>query len=373
MLKRTIAAGQRRFSCDLKWRSMDATKKSKRERSMFKAIRNLAAFAIPLAMFSSPLSAQSVQEFYKLNNLQLRVGSSPGGGYDTVGRSVGAHIARHIPGNPSVVIQNVPGAGSLVLANQIANTAPRDGSVIGLVQNGMLVAPLLMGGKAKFAMGGLTLIGSPAPETQIVVVSRASKANSIKDILTNEIIVGASAPGTGIHDMSLAMNSLLGTKFKIVSGYKGTSDIDLAIERGEVEGYGAQGWGSVRARNLAQVKRGDLRILAQYGTSKHPELSDVPLFDLPTDIIDRQAVLLMWARPAIGRPFIAPPGIPADRTAALRNAFDATMKDPKFLAEATKLGLEVNPTTGAELDAIVAELAVTSPKAVQRLLKILSH
>ncbi len=339
---------------------------------MFIASRFKVTMAVGIAMFSPPAFAQTPESFYKATQLQLRVGSSPGGGYDTVARTVGGHIGRHIPGNPSVVIQHVPGAGSLVLANQIANTAPRDGSVIGLVQNGMLVAPLLMRGQAKFVMGGLTLIGSPAPETQIVIVSRASSAKSINDILTKEIIIGASAPGTGIHDMSLAMNSLLGTKFKIVSGYKGTSDIDIAIERGEVEGYGAQGWGSVRARNQAQLKSGDLRILAQYGTSKHPELPDVPLFHLPTNIIDRQAVLLMWARPAIGRPFIAPPGLPADRREALRQAFVDTMKDPAFLAEAMKVGVEVNPQSGAELDAIVRELAGTSPEAVQRLQKLLS-
>ena len=340
---------------------------------MFIASRFKVIMAAGIVIFSPPVFAQNPESFYKATQLQLRVGASPGGGYDAVARTVGGHIGRHIPGSPSVVIQHVPGAGSLVLANQIANTAPRDGSVIGLVQNGMLVAPLLMRGQAKFAMGGLTLIGSPAPETQIVIVSRASSAKSINDILTKEIIIGASAPGTGIHDMSLAMNSLLGTKFKIVSGYKGTSDIDIAIERGEVEGYGAQGWGSVRARNQAQLKSGDLRILAQYGTTKHPELLDVPLFDLPTNIIDRQAVLLMWARPAIGRPFIAPLGLPADRREALRQAFADTMKDPAFLAEAMKVGVEVNPQSGAELDAIVDELAGTSAEAVQRLQKILSQ
>ena len=340
---------------------------------MFIASRFKVIMAAGIVIFSPPVFAQNPESFYKATQLQLRVGASPGGGYDAVARTVGGQIGRHIPGSPSVVIQHVPGAGSLVLANQIANTAPRDGSVIGLVQNGMLVAPLLMRGQAKFAMGGLTLIGSPAPETQIVIVSRASSAKSINDILTKEIIIGASAPGTGIHDMSLAMNSLLGTKFKIVSGYKGTSDIDIAIERGEVEGYGAQGWGSVRARNQAQLKSGDLRILAQYGTTKHPELLDVPLFDLPTNIIDRQAVLLMWARPAIGRPFIAPLGLPADRREALRQAFADTMKDPAFLAEAMKVGVEVNPQSGAELDAIVDELAGTSAEAVQRLQKILSQ
>lgn len=317
-------------------------------------------------------NADSVASFYKDRQLTLKVGSSPGGGYDRVARSVASHLGKHIPGNPTIVVQNVPGAGSLVLANQIANTAPKDGSVIGLVQNGMLVAPLLTPGQAKFTMQQLTLIGSPAPETQIVVVSRSSPARTIEDVLTKEIVVGASAAGTGIHDMSLAMNALLGTKFKIVAGYKGTNDIDLAIERGEVQGYGAQGWGSIRSRNMAQVKNGDLRILAQYGTKKHPELAHVPVFALPRNEIDRQAVLLMWARPAIGRPFIAPDGVPAERVMALRTAFMATMKDPAFLDEARKSGLEVNPLSGEELEEIVKELRTTTPAAVERLQKVLA-
>lgn len=333
----------------------------------------LRVLLVLLALLAPTVAAaQSVADFYKGSQFQVRVGSAPGGTYDLVARVVAQHITRHIPGNPSVIVQNVPAAGSLVLANQIANTAAKDGSVIGLVQNGMMVAPLLTPTQAKFKLEDLTLIGSPSPETQIVMVSKASSAMTIKDVLSQEILVGASAAGTGIHDMSLAMNHLLGTRFKIVSGYKGTGDIDLAIERGEVHGYGAQGWGSVRSRNMAQIKSGELRILAQYGTRKHPELPDVPLFDLPKDEIDRQAVLLMWARPAIGRPFIAPKGIPAERVAALRKAFMDTMADQAFRADCEKQGLEVNPLSGEELDEIVAELAKTRPEAVEKLQKILS-
>lgn len=322
-----------------------------------------------------PLSvaAQGVADFYKGKQIQLRVGSAVGGGYDLAGRVIAAHINKYIPGNPNIIVQNVVGAGSLILTNQLANAAPKDGTVIGLVTNGMPTAPLLTPDQAKFDMSKFHWIGSPAPEAQIVMVWRTAPAMTLKDLFTVETTVGATAPGTAIYDVPVVMNALMGTKFKVISGYEGTAQIDLAMERGEVHGYGAQGWGSAKTRNMAQIQKGDMRILVQYGTKKHPDLPDVPLYDLPQNEVDRQGLLLMFSRQEFGRPLVFPEGVPADRVAALRKAFQDTMKDPAFRAEATKAGLEINPTSGEELEALNVQIMKTGPQAVERVRKLLTQ
>jgi tripartite-type tricarboxylate transporter receptor subunit TctC len=287
------------------------------------------------------------------------------------GRLVAPYLQKYIPGSPAVVVQNVPGAGSLTLANQLYNTAAKDGTVIGLVTNGMPTAPLLTPDSARFDVSKFTWVGSNAPEAQIVVVWHTAPVKTVADLFTTEIIVGATTPGVAIYDMPVVTNALLGTKFKIVSGYEGSAQIDLATERGEVQGQAALGWISAKTRNMAAIRDGQLRIIAQYGLKKHPDLLEIPLFDLPKNDIDRQALLLMFARQEYGRPLVLPPGVPADRVAAIRAAFMMSMKDQDFRADAQKAGLEVNPVSGEELDALTRDVLKSNPESVKRLRALL--
>ena len=332
------------------------------------------ALAALLSLCSSwaTLAQDAVADFFRGKQVFIRIGFAAGSGYDLAGRLVGPHLGKYIPGNPAVVVQNVPGAGGITLTNQLYNTAPKDGTVIGLISNGMPTAPLLTPEQARFDMTKFAWIGSNAPETQIIVVWHTSPVRSIADLFKYETIVGATAPGVAIYDMPVILNALVGTKFKIVSGYEGTAQIDLATERGEVHGQAGLGWVSAKARNMAVINERKLLLIAQFGQKKHPDLPDVPLFELPKDEIDRQALLLMFARQEYGRPLLLPPGVPPERVAALRRAYLAVMKDPEFLKDAEKAGLEINPVSGEDLDALTREIMQTKPQAVAKLRAILT-
>lgn len=335
-------------------------------------IRILIALA---ALCSMPIAfaQDAVSDFYRGKQVFLRIGSAPGSGYDLAGRIVAPYLSRYIPGNPNIVVQSVPGAGSLILANQLYNTAPRDGTVIGLVSNGMPTAPQLTPDQARFDATKFSWIGSNAPETQVIMLSEKAPVVKLEDLFTVETIVGATAPGVAIYDVPAVLNALSGTKFKIVSGYEGTAQIDLATERGELHGQAALGWISAKTRNMADIKSGRLRILAQFGFKRHPDLPDIPLFPEPGADIDKEAFAVMIARQDYGRPLILPPGVPADRVAALRSAYSKAMDNPDLRKEAERAGLEINPVSGEELDALTRRIVQTSPAAISKLRSILSQ
>ena len=335
-------------------------------------IRGLIAFAA-LCWTPFAFAQDAVSDFYRGKQIFLRIGSAPGSGYDLAGRIVAPYLARYIPGSPSIVVQSVPGAGSLILANQLYNTAPKDGTVIGLVSNGMPTAPQLTPEQARFDATKFIWVGSNAPETQIIMLSDQAPAKTLDDLFKLETIVGATAPGVAIYDVPAVLNALSGTKFKIVSGYEGTAQIDVATERGELHGQAALGWISAKTRNMADIKSGKLRLLAQFGAKPHPDLPNVPLFPAPANEVDRQAFAMMIARQDYGRPLVLPPGVPADRVAALRSAFMQAMKNPDLLKEAERAGLEINPVSGEELDALTRQIVQTSPPAVAKLRAILSQ
>jgi tripartite-type tricarboxylate transporter receptor subunit TctC len=327
-----------------------------------------------LALACSAIGAQaqiSVENFYRGKQIQLRIGTPAGSGYDIAGRLVAAHLGKYIPGHPNIIVQNVPGAGSLTLANQLYNTAARDGTVLGMVTNGLPTAPLLTPETTHFDLAQFGWIGSPAPETMMVMVWHTAPVQTIEDLLKTELVVGGVSPGTATVDNPLVANAVLGTKFKLVAGYEGTTAIDLAMERGEVQGHGGIGWVTVKARNQRWLAEKKVRIIAQYGMRKHPELQDVPLFELPKDELARQEIFVMFARQEYGRPLLAPPGVPPDRLAALRTAFLATMKDPDFIREAQRATVEINPTTGEELNKLSAQIIATKPAALEKLRKVL--
>jgi len=328
-----------------------------------------AFFAIALA---APAQAQSVEEFYRGKRIEIRVGTGPGGGYDLAARLLARYIGKYIPGNPTAIVQNVPGAASLALMNQLYNTAPTDGTVLGVVTNGVPTAPLLTPEAVRFDLTRFQWIGSPAPETQIVMVWSKARTQTLADLFTTETIAGAIGPGTATYDVPMITNPILGTKFKIVSGYANTAQIDLAMERGEVDGHAALGWVSAKTRNQKWIEEGKVKILAQYGFRAHPDLPQVPLFELPKDENERQAITVMFIRQEFGRPFLVPPNVPAARLAALRRAFEASMRDPGFIADARKAEMEVSPVAGEELDKLSAQVSATRPEVAKRLRAILA-
>jgi tripartite-type tricarboxylate transporter receptor subunit TctC len=281
-------------------------------------------------------------------------------------------MGTHIPGSPSIVVQNVPGAGSLTLANQIYNVSPRDGSVFALANNGMPTAPYLSPDQARFDPSRFSWIGSTNRESEIVFLWHAAPIDSIDDLFRKEVIVGGVAPGTATVDYPLAANAILGTKFKVISGYESTPQIDLAMERGEVMGDGGLGWITAKAEDAKLIADKKVKVIAQYGARKAPDLPDVPLLGFGKTEADRQALTLLYARQDYGRPFFAPPDIPKARLDALRAAFDATLKDPAFLADAQALKWEIEPVAGTELEQLTERLAATPPEVAARLRDILN-
>jgi tripartite-type tricarboxylate transporter receptor subunit TctC len=332
----------------------------------------VAALALALAVGCSPGHAQdAVADFYRGKQVQVRIGSAPGSGYDIAARLVAAHIGKYIPGNPTLIVQNVPGAGSLTLTNQLYNTAPRDGTVIGAITNGMPTAPMLSPENARFDISRFGWIGSTAPETILVMMWHSSGITSMRDLFEKEVVVGAVAHGTATMDNPLAANAFLGTKFKIVAGYEGTTHIDLAMERGEVMGHAGIGLVTAKARNQQWLAEKKVKLVAQFGFKQNPELPDVPLFEMPKDESARQAMTVIIARQEFGRPLLTPPGVPAERLAALRLAFDAAMKDPELLKDAARQTLEINPVSGDELDKLSARILATPPEVAARLRQVL--
>ena len=325
-----------------------------------------------LTLAATTIVARAQEDFYRGKQIFLRVASSAGSGYDLAARLTGQHWGKHIPGNPSIVVQNVPGAGGITLMNQLSYTAPKDGTVLGLVTNGMPTAPLLMPDQARFDISKFAWIGSNAAETQIIMLWHTAPALTIEGLSKVESIVGTTTTGVAIYDMPIMLNALAGTKFKVVSGYEGTAQIDLAAERGEVHGQVGIGWVSAKTRNLQQINDRKLVLVAQFGVKKHPDLAHVPLFPLPQDEIARQAMQMMFSRQEYGRPILAPPGTPPERLTMLRNAYIAMTKDPDFRMEAGRSGLEINPVTGAQLDALTVDILKTKPEAVARLRAILT-
>jgi tripartite-type tricarboxylate transporter receptor subunit TctC len=326
----------------------------------------VAGFA--LALLATPALAQKddVAAFYAGKRVALQVGSAAGTGYDIIARVIARFMPRHIPGQPTMIVQNVAGAGSIRLATALLNVGPHDGTAFGLAINGLPTAPLLQPAAAKFDPAKFNWIGSTNREIQVTTVWHTAPVQTLEQLKTTELVVGATTPGTATMDFPAIANAVLGLRFRIVPGYEGTAQINIAMERGEVHGNAGIGWVSVKAQSLAWLNEGKIRIPVQFGFERHPDLKDVPTaMSLAITEAQRQALSLVFARQEYGRPFFAPPGVPAARVAALRRAFGATMKDKDFLAEADKLKLEIEPMTGEVLQGLVAKLAGTPPAVVQ--------
>lgn len=327
-----------------------------------------AASAMVQLAATLPLAAQEdVAAFFKDKQLKLVVGSAAGDGYDVNARVLARHWVNHIPGKPQIVIQNQNGAASVVMANAVYNTAPRDGTVIGGAINGMTTAPLVTPEVVKFDLGKLIWIGSTNHDIQITYLWHTTPVRTPQDLLSQEVVVGATAAGTTHVDYPLVARALFGLKFKLVSGYPGTAPVHIAMERGEVAGFGANGWLALKALKSEWIADRKVNIVMQYAMSRSPVFPDVPAIgELVTNDADRQAIEMMITRLQFGRPFFLPPDVPAARVEALRRAFDTTMKDPDFLAEAEKARLDVSPMKGEDIGPLVAKVLATPPEIVAR-------
>ena len=319
-------------------------------------------------------AGEDVASFYKGKQLRFVVGSAPGGTYDLLARAVARHMAAHIPGDPFIIVQNQPTAGGMVMTNQLYALGPKDGTVIGVPINGIPGAPLLQPSAAHYDAAKLIWIGSTNREPYVAYVWHTAPVQSLAELLPKPLVVGATTPGTTMNDFPVLTNAILGTKFKIVRGYQSTPLMNQAMERGETEGVGALGWEAVKAQMTPWIKDKQIKMIAQFGFQRASVLPDVPLMlDLAKSEADRQALSLLFSRTEIGRPYFLPPDVPADRVEALRRAFDATMKDEGFVAEANKIGFDLNPLTGEEVQKLVADLANTPADVVARVRKVLDQ
>ena len=298
--------------------------------------------------------------------MRLVVGSAVGGAYDLYARAIARQIVHHIPGNPTAIVQNQPAAGGMVMTNQLYNQGPKDGTAIGVPLNGVVTAPMLQTG-AQYESSKLIWIGSANREAYVGFVWHTVPVSKIQDMATKEVLVGTTTVGATMGDFPLLLNDLLGYKFKVVRGYQGTPQINLAIERGEIEGNAGVGWASVKTLTQNWIDEKKIKVLLQYNIEPYPELPGVPLvMSLARNDLERQAMRLLFARTEYARPYFLPPDVPADRVQALRRAFDETMKDPAYLAEAAKLQLETLSMTGEAVQALVADIAKTPPEIATR-------
>jgi tripartite-type tricarboxylate transporter receptor subunit TctC len=324
----------------------------------------IRSVAIAILALCPIAHAQSPADFYKGKNIDLYIGYSAGGGYDVYARLLARHMGRFIPGNPTILAKNMPGAGSLVLANWLYNVAPKDGTAFGTIGRGTAFDPLLGSSKAQFDAAKFNWIGSMNDEVSVCVAWHTAGITSLDEVKRKELTVGGSGPAADTDQFPKVLNGTIGTKFKIVTGYPGGNDVDLAMERGEVMGRCGWSWSSVVATHKSWIDERKINVLLQLSLSKHPDLPKVPLvMDLAQNDEQRQMFKLVFARQPMGRPFLAPPGIPSERVSALRKAFMDTMKDGEFLAEAEKMKLEINPVSGAAVQEIVQDVYKT-PKPI---------
>jgi tripartite-type tricarboxylate transporter receptor subunit TctC len=333
--------------------------------------RDLLLLILVAALYVPAAQAQdAVAAFYKGKQINLIVGSSAGGGYDTYARLLGRHLGKYIPGNPIIVPSNMPGAGSNAAAAHIYAVAPKDGTVIGAVQTAAVLDPLF-GDKARMKHDASKFIylGSATIDYYICVVRADAPVKTFQDALTREVIIGASQPGTSTRDFPALLNNATGTKFRIVSGYPGTREITLAIEKGEVQGLCGFSWSSLSVQHPDWLQNGYIRVLVQEHDKGHPDVNrmGVPLaVDFAKSPQDRQIMELIYSSEIFGRPYILPPGVPADRVAALRKAFMDALRDPELRTEGEKLGLDLDPIAGEELQKIAEKIYATPPDIVER-------
>ncbi len=323
---------------------------------------HLARIAFLAAIAFGPgANAQTVVDFYKGKQIQMIIRSEPGGGYDTYARLLGRHMGRHIPGEPGVVAVNMPGAGGLRAANFVATIAPKDGTVLTIASQGLPMYQVLDGKNLQADMRTLNWIGNMSSSNQVLATWHAAPVKTLEDARRTKALIGATSGGSIEVQLPTTYNNLLGTKFEIIQGFRGGSEIDLAMERGEVHGRGTNPWASYKSTRSGWIAENKLNIIIQVGFEKEADLPNVPLLnDLVKGDKDKEEIAnFLTLNVMVGRPIATTPDVPAERVSALRRAYDATVRDPAFLADATKLRAEINSMTGEELQEIIEKIIST--------------
>ncbi len=332
------------------------------------------AASILSACLASHAAADSVADFYKANAVTIVVGFGVGGGYDVYSRTLSRHMGRHMPGAPTVIVRNMPGAGSMAAANYIYTNAPRDGTQFATFSRSIPTQPLFDAQGVQFDALKLNWIGSPASEVSVVFAPKENKFRNIDDLRARPMVVPASGHGADSAVYPYVLNALLGTKLKVVTGYQGSGDFMLAIERKEVDGMGGSSISTLRSTRPQWLKENKVDLLLQIALRKHPDYPDVPLaLDFVKDPSDRKVMELVFSRQEIAFPYAAPPGVPGDRLAALRKGFMDTLRDKAFVEEAEKMGLEVSPVSGDEVLKILTAAYATAPELVERARQAVTH
>lgn len=330
-------------------------------------VRRTGFAAAALLAAAAGAQAQGASDFYKDKQITVVVGSEPGGGYDTNARVLARHLGRYLPGNPILVVQNMPGAGSIVATNYLYNVAPKDGTSIGLIQRGMLMVKVTQQQGAKFDPEKINWIGNMSSDAALVVAWHTAPQKKTDELFTMGMLVGGAGPTADSESSPRVLNATIGTKFKVITGYKGSSSLVLALENGELQGIADIAWPNIK-RRADYMRDKKFTLLMQLALQKEADLPDVPLaLDYAKTPEDKAVLELYLAQKNVARPVMAPPGVPAERLALLRSSFDKMVKDPEFLDDSRKSGLDIEPLTGAQVDKIVKMISETPENIAKRL------
>jgi tripartite-type tricarboxylate transporter receptor subunit TctC len=326
--------------------------------------RIIMALLFAAAAWPAGTSGQTVEEFYRNKSITMLVGGGAGGGYDTYARVFARHLSRHIPGNPNIIAKNMPAAAGLAAASTLYSAADKDGSTIAAFTNGAAMDPLFGNAGARYDAQKFNWLGSIGKLQNVCATWHRSEVKTIAAARAREVIVAAAGATSNTAIVPKTLNALLGTKFKVIAGYDTGAGLTLAVERGEAEGICGLSWSTIKASRPHWITDKLLNVIVQMGLTKLPDLPDVPsALDLVGDMESRQVLELILIRQEAGRPFAAPPGVPADRLTALRRAFDATLADGEFRADAQKAQLEIEPLTAVEIETLLAK-AYGAPKTI---------
>jgi tripartite-type tricarboxylate transporter receptor subunit TctC len=331
---------------------------------MSRTLRRLLGLLALATFCAQPAAAQ---DFYAGKTVSIVVGSAPGGSYDLYARLVARHIGKHIPGNPTLVVQNMPGANSRLMAGHLYNIAPKDGTTLGAPLNTLPLSQMLETQGAAFNAAEFNWIGAVSSPANVLVTWHTSGVKTLDEAKQKEVTVGATTAGTTQEMYPLLANNLFGTKFKVVTGYKASTEINVAMERGEVHGRGANTYLAYRFQNPDWIRDNKIHFIFQMTETRDPLMPDTPtLLEYAQTEEQKKIISLMVATETVGRPLLAPPGVPAERVALLRKALMDVVKDPEFLAEADKAKLEISPVAGEKMQELVRSLIATPKDVVEK-------
>jgi tripartite-type tricarboxylate transporter receptor subunit TctC len=333
---------------------------------IFRRTRSIAVLSAALAGSIIPAPAQTPEQFYAGKTIDFVIGYPPGGSNDTLGRVVARHLGKHIPGNPTLVPKNQPGAGSFLAVNTVFNVSPKDGTVIGIGAPTIALDEKLGTQGVRFKTAELNWIGRLDSLVNIVFMWKTSPVKTFADAQKTQATLSGTGVGSTVSIYPTVMNNVLGTKFKLIMGYKGSSDAMLAVERGEVEGHSTS-WTALKVAHPDWLREGSVTILAQFALKRHADLPDIPTaVDLARNDEERAILRAVMNATEVGTAFFTTPGVPADRLTTLRRAFDATLADPELLADAQKINVGVSPMAGEELQTLVAEVSKLPPALLDK-------